>query len=153
MFKVQSNNREQSHAVRDSLTSTCTGSKAIRQWTSQHHQQTRRPAHTQQHREPTSFTLPIPEPLRVHFSQCSLQLQPFLSPSINHCHNFPFPPSGRAMVCSTFHRAAQPQLPMEICIRKSFASEEILHHSNCHSRMPLLHQSCFEENHFPLGMK
>lgn len=45
---------------------------------------------------------PSLNPLRVHFSQCSQQLQPFLPPSINHCYNLPFPPSGRAVACPAF---------------------------------------------------
>lgn len=102
---------------------------------------------------PHPSSCPSLKPLKVHFSHCSWQLQPFSSPRINHCYNFPFPPSGKAVACPTFHRAAQPWLSMEICIRKSFSSEGTLHHSHCHSRMPLHHQSYFEKHHFPFAMK
>lgn len=106
MFKIRSN-REHSHAVLDSLTSTCSGSKAIRHWPSN---TTSRPGHLHTPSS-TENPHPTPCPLRVHFSQCSWQLQPFLSPSINHCHNFPFPPST--------------ELPSHGCPWKS-ASERVL---------------------------
>lgn len=43
------------------------------------------------------------------------------------------------MICPNSPKAVQPLLSIEICIRKSFASEETLHHSHCYSRMLLNH--------------
>lgn len=141
MFKVGNNSAEHSHAVlyfclhRPVQSNQATGFPKT----------TSRPVHlhiSSGTENPPPSPCPSLRPLRSPLFPVRLTTAvAIFSPSLIHYNHFPFSPSGIIVVCSTFHKAVQPLLSTEICIRKSFASEETLHHYIVYSRMSLHHNT------------
>jgi len=115
-----------------------------------------RPARTGRHRESASFILSVLEALEKSiFPSAAYNCCSHFSPSLIHYNHSLFSPPGVIVACPDFHKAAQPLVSVEICTRRSFASEETLHHLHCLSDdvAASQHYTCFKERLFPRGTK